>query len=455
MESALELVGDVKTAKDAFHGVWEVNDMIRGRVQSPESNLDTSRRTADIFENELEGLKSNLSKYKDLDWKRTANEEDGKTTKGLKMVNKRLENQSIKDDLVKHDAEVTRLVGVIKTKKALNCSEISPTVAGTRADIPGAAPVVRVWYIERKAIVADACAGLGVGTIGDNPAMVRPRTIGLPGPCGSGKSTVASMVIARDNIRDHFHKGVLWLPVGQRAKHCVHALMRQLATMVYEKVLKKTCRPLDKPTTRKGEEGAAYIRQMTMATGRRRFLVVADDVWEVEVLEELEQAGVWVLYTTRAVLDFGEASLILTEVLEGEPDSTFQGAAELPNDARLPAILYKLMERCEYSALELAFIGRWNTIHARRNGKARQKVFDLIVKMQSYAGGDGQELPWKVPVLCTGLDELAFDNLYNKELYLPLAVLPKGSRFTPRTRRCFSTGWTSQRKISRLPEGLR
>lgn len=41
------------------------------------------------------------------------------------MVNKRLKNQSIKDDLVKHDAEVTRLVGVITTKKALNCSEIS------------------------------------------------------------------------------------------------------------------------------------------------------------------------------------------------------------------------------------------------------------------------------------------------------------------------------------------
>lgn len=317
---------------------------------------------------------------------------------------------------------------------------LQPTVAGTRADIPGAAPVVRVWYIERKAIVADACAGLGVGTIGDSPAMVRPTTIGLAGPGGSGNSTVASVVIAKDNIRRHFHKEVLWLPVGQ---HCVHALMRQLATMVYEKVLKKTCRPLDKPTTRKGEEGAGYIRQMTMATGRRRFLVVADDVWEVEVLEELEQAGVLVLYTTRAVLDFGEVSLKLTEVLKGEPESIFQGAAELPHDARLPAILYKLMERCEYSALELAFIGRWNTIRARRNAKAWQKVFDLIVKMQSYAGGDGQELPWKVTVLCTGLDELAFDNLSNKELYLPLAVLPKSSRFTPRTRRCFSTGWTS------------
>lgn len=67
MESALELVGDVKTAKDAFHGVGEVKDMIRGRVQSPESVLDTSRRTADIFEDELEGLKSIMSKYKDLD----------------------------------------------------------------------------------------------------------------------------------------------------------------------------------------------------------------------------------------------------------------------------------------------------------------------------------------------------------------------------------------------------
>lgn len=132
------------------------------------------------------------------------------------------------------------LIALLSTALALLQGKVA------KANIPAAAPVVRVWYVEREAIVADVCTKLGVRIVGDGPTMV-----GLAGPGGAGKSTVASMVVARDDVREHFHKAVLWLPVGQGAKHRVYALMRQLATMVYEKVLKKNCRPLDKPSTAK------------------------------------------------------------------------------------------------------------------------------------------------------------------------------------------------------------
>lgn len=124
MEHALGLVSVVKKVEDAFHGVGDVKDMIRGRVQSLESVLGTPRRTPDIYEDELKGLKSVLGKIKDLDREHTANEEDGKITRGLKKLNRGLDHHSIRDDLAKLDAEVTRLFGVITTKRALNVSEI-------------------------------------------------------------------------------------------------------------------------------------------------------------------------------------------------------------------------------------------------------------------------------------------------------------------------------------------
>lgn len=169
---------------------------------------------------------------------------------------------------------------------------------------------------------------------------------------------------------------------------------------------------------------------MTADPENRRFLVVADDVWEVEVLQELEQAGIWVLYTTRSVLDFGEAPLYLTQVQEGEAESILRGAAELPADARLPEIAYEIMKRCEYSAMELAFIGRWSPVRLKTSASAWQKAFDLIVNMQSCEGMDERELPWQAAVLRAGLDELALDNISNRELYLSLAVLPQGLAFS-------------------------
>lgn len=80
----------------------------------------------------------------------------------------------------------------------------------------------------------------------------------------------------------------------------------------------------------------AYVREV-VDDSNRRFLVVADDVWEMEVLEELKRARVWVLYTTRldCVLP-GAPPLRLDQVLKEEAEMVLRRATNLRENVLLP-----------------------------------------------------------------------------------------------------------------------
>ncbi|CBJ33349.1 expressed unknown protein [Ectocarpus siliculosus] len=135
--------------------------------------------------------------------------------------------------------------------------------------------------------------------------------------------------------------------------------------------------------------------------GRERVLVVADDVREAEVLQELKTEGA---------------------------DMVLRRAADLDESAVLPDAGYELMRRCEFVVLDIAFVGRWGVVRGRRKEKAWQMALDRILEAQ--AGGEGVgPLSWRASVLRAGLEELAVDNPLNKELYLALAVLPMGLTF--------------------------
>eukprot|EP00752_Nemacystus_decipiens_P012587 g11147.t1 len=298
-----------------------------------------------------------------------------------------------------------------------------------RVKVPAAAPRIRDWYVERKAIVSHACDRLGIGSSSADTLSGEPQMVGLAGPSGAGKSTVASMVVRRDDVRASFHKGVLWLQVGQGANDRLAELKHRLAEMVYETVMLKACRPPRKAgIDTDPEDGAAYIREV-VDDGSRRFLVVADDVWEAKVLEALRKASVWVLYTTRDGNLIPEAPPIcLDQVLQKEAELVLRRAVELDDDAPLPAAAYELMTQCEYGVMYLAFVGRWSDVRGRSDGEAWWAVLSRIVKAQQGREG-GQLLSWRAAVLRAGLAEIATENIKNKELYLSLAVMPKGLAF--------------------------
>lgn len=297
-----------------------------------------------------------------------------------------------------------------------------------RIKVPPGAPRIRDWHVERKAVVAVLCDHLDIR--GSGSSSKEPRLVGLAGPGGSGKSTVASMVIAREDVRASFHKGVLWLPVGQGARDRLPGVMFRLAVAVYETVRSKTCRPPRKAGVgMDAEDGAAYIKEVVDESSRR-FLVVADNVWEVEVLEELKRAGVWVLYTTRQkTLVPGAPLLQLDQILKEEAEMVLRRAANLGDGAPLPEAAYDLMERCEFGVMYLAFVGRWGVIRERNDGQAWQTALDRILEAQK-GGEGGQPVSWRAAVLGAGLEALASDSPQNKELYLALAVIPKGLAFS-------------------------
>eukprot|EP00903_Cladosiphon_okamuranus_P011386 g10730.t1 len=295
------------------------------------------------------------------------------------------------------------------------------------AQVAGA-PRIQQWYIERKKVLSMVCDRLGVESSAED--VKEPRMIGLAGPAGGGKTIAASMVVARGDVRASFHKGVLWLPVGKGATNRLAVLMFHLAEMVHETVTQKGGRPPRKSNVHiNTEDGAAYIREV-VGESSQRFLVVADDVWEVEVLQELKKAGASVLYTTREdklLPDF--PSLRLDQIQEEEAEMILRRAAELDDNARLTEAAYELMKRCEHFMSDLVVVGRWSDVRRRSDKQAWQKALRRIVEAQK--GGDGGKLlPARAAVLRAGLKEVASDNAQNKELYLALAILPTGLAFS-------------------------
>lgn len=296
--------------------------------------------------------------------------------------------------------------------------------------MPPEAPRIREWHVQRETVVAEACDRLGIGS-SKRDFFEQPRMVGLSGPCGSGKSTVASMVIAREDVRKFFHKGVLWLSVGQGGRDNLSELILHLARMVYETVMQKACRPprisgvgVDP------EDGAAYIHEV-VSESNMRFLVVADNVWEAEVLKELKWAGVWVLYTTRHEDLLPEAPLRLDTMLEREAELVLRRAADLEDTTPLPAAAYELMKLCEFSAMHLAFAGRWGVVRGRSDEEAWRAAEDHIGEARKKGDeGEQQLLCWRDAMLRAGPNELAsVDTPQNRQLYLSLAILPKGLAF--------------------------
>lgn len=316
--------------------------------------------------------------------------------------------------------------------------------------IPTAAPRIRDWFVQCEEVISEACDRLGIGRNADD-SFEESRIVGLAGPGGAGKSTVASMIIAREDVRASFCKGVLWLQVGQGAKDRLPKLMTRLAEMVYETVLRKTCRPpIKKGFKTKAEDGVAYIREAADESSRN-FLVLADDVWEAEVLEELKRVGAWVLYTSRKGNLLPTAPAIrLDQVRMEEAEMVLRKAADLDNDAPLPEAAYDLMERCEFVAQDLSFIGRWGMVREKKGERAWRTVLDVILEAQK--GDEGRApVSWRAAVLRAGIGGSLVNTPTTRSSTSRSPSYQRDYRFRRKSRRCCYPTMTVLWKIRRRP----
>ncbi|CAN0098998.1 unnamed protein product, partial [Hapterophycus canaliculatus] len=259
--------------------------------------------------------------------------------------------------------------------------------------------------------------------------------------------------------------------------------MLRLANMVYETVLlnsggSSTLRPPSKPGAMADRENGvaygvaysvAYIRSaMGIGIGvgvgvgaegdgiprqqhpqqqgqekrqRRmpRYLIIADDVHEPEVLQEIMGIGATVLYTTTRSAsgirggspDGADVNLLrLDELLEEEATTLLRRAAGLKPDTELPQPARDLMKSYGSVVMDLSYVGRWGVVH----GKTDAKSWDTALNRVFIEGGEGGEewtrRRWHTAVLFAGMADLGRSNDKAKDLYLYLGVLPRGLAFT-------------------------
>ena len=307
-----------------------------------------------------------------------------------------------------------------------------PKPPANLANVPKGAPAHISWHVERRGVMDTVFKALTGGT--------GPRLVGLVGDSGSGKTTAASEIVRSIEVREAFSDGVVWLTVNNDAKGRLSSLMLQLARMVYEDVGGSVG-----SAPRESDDGAAYVKQrMTRGQADRglKCLVVADNVWEREVVSKLLETGMWVLLSTRdgGLLTDAEGEAVgVDELSKVDAESVLRRAAELAPEVRLPDDAVDLIELCGRVAMDLAFVGRWSNVRGRRDGTAwsdaTHKVRAEIEKVRSEPGGhnlEGVRSERRKAILRAGFEDLAIgsDDERVQRLYLSLAVLPDGHAFS-------------------------
>ncbi|CAM9662115.1 unnamed protein product, partial [Pylaiella littoralis] len=300
------------------------------------------------------------------------------------------------------------------------------------ATVPKGTPAQKSWHVERRQVMGAVLEALTGGG--------GPRLAGLSGASGSGKTTAAAEFVRSPQALETFADGIVWLSVNQGAKERLPSLMLQLARMVHEDIGGIMGRCLVA-----ADDGAAYIKErMENGHGGKglKCLVVADNVWDKEVVSKLLETGMSVLLSTRdegLILGSSGKAVGVDYLSKTDAESVLRRTAELPPAVRLPDHAVDLIELCGRVAMDLAFVGRWSTVRGRHDqaawSHAARKIREEIDKVcgDSFSGNVGDSSKKRrEAVLSAGFQDLAIgsDDERVPRLYLSLAVLPDGHAFT-------------------------
>lgn len=302
-----------------------------------------------------------------------------------------------------------------------------------QAQVPKGTPVRQSWYVRRERVQQIVCEELRRGG--------SPRIVGLVGESGSGKTTAASELVRSSEALEFFSDGILWLVVNNSVKDRLSSLMWQLATMVHDDILGSTG-----PAPAGSGDGATRYVKKRLDKGNGgmglRCLVVADDVWDAEVIVALRETGLWVLATTRKeelLEDVDGESVGIDKLSKDDALSVLRGASELPTGTPVPDSTWELVELCGHLAMNLAFVGRWSAVRKREDPSAwsraaasiRTELKALKIDVTTDSPGEVQSKR-RMAVLRAGFRYLGAENDHVQWLYLALAVMPDGHSFSLR-----------------------
>lgn len=346
----------------------------------------------------------------------------------------------------------TNATGICRTQG------VGSALGAKLAPVPQGAPVTADWHVVRNSVVDAVRENLC------DPGG--PWMVAIVGRSGSGKTTAAAAIVGdnmgkvlpRDDethheacehleeIRRHFYDGVLWLRVGRGAgtKTNLPSLMLQLARMVGEN-LTDNCGAGEASMNQEGGTATAEYIRKKVASGNDgqgyRCLLVADDVWESEVVAQLQETGMRVLLTTRNVeLVRGEKVsdkkfVGVDKLTPAEAEAALRGAAQLRSNVPLPPSAYHVIERCDWRAMYVGHVAKFEYLKGRKDEKAWKQALDaidqnvetLVAERNSCRDGD-LVTDRHHAILRAGFDCLASEVMHSK-LYLALAVMPDTHSF--------------------------
>ena len=305
--------------------------------------------------------------------------------------------------------------------------------------MPKKAPTTNSLHVVRDGVVDRVCKILG-GEGG-------PAVAALTGRSGAGKTTAAATMVGErgpirpragetedqartrlDRVRALFPDGVVWLRVGkgQGATDLLLTLMSKLA-----KELHMMLKGVDAPEL--GEDGGSYVKRIVEQESLR-CLVVADNVWESSVVQELRETGMWVLLTTRFPGMVGDNERVdMDKLTETEAEDVLRRAAELPRGERPCDDAMKVLKICGFTAMDIAFVGSWSTVRTTDDGKSKsEKAWERTVRKIEAEGGKIVEFDAdanRFAVLRAGFKYLQAEDPLAHELYVALAVFPDDHSF--------------------------
>ena len=301
-----------------------------------------------------------------------------------------------------------------------------------KVTLPTGAPVCKSWYVDRHQIVQDVYDRLCLEG--------SPGLIALVGEGGSGKTTVAVEIVMDSRVQSFFSDGITWLSVDDGAADRLPSLMKHLAEMVDKNISERVRQNLVHPDSGT-EHIKRYIQQGRQGRGLR-CLVVADNVWDSEVVRELRKTGLWILITTRdkkvttlSPNDPGATGEISVEVHEIVDNAklVLTRAAGLPDDVQLPDAALEVVELCGRMAMDLAFVGSWDLVHGREDRGVWQDVVNIITVEQKLLrfNDDGIMASDPTKIRREAIFRAGFNQLEARvrTLYLSLAVMPDSHCF--------------------------
>lgn len=309
-----------------------------------------------------------------------------------------------------------------------------PAHAQQDSSLPRDAPKPKPWHVERPEIVTRVLETFS--------CEKGSRVVGLVGESGSGKTTLASQIVRDQKVQKVFPDGIVWLDIGVGGEDRLPLLLNRLAELVYEDIDGLRGEP---PVDSEDFDGAAFVKRLVEeGHGGQglKCLIVADNVWEPEVVRQLRDTSMSILVTAKV-------GQLKTDVMDEEHEvgsltveqakQLLRGAAELSSNFTLPEkVSSELISLCGGMALDLEFIGRWSALHGRKDEQAWSNAVGGIQTQQLHAkdgGARSEENASKIrrqAVLAAGYEDLIATtaDASIKKMFLSLAVIPDGHTFT-------------------------